>query len=292
MKKFIVIAVIIALAFYTYSIFGDKKKAAEASKGETNIFANVDFSQLLPSNRSEDQAKSNPLKEEALKSQPPVNNKNVIAPVTTKAPISSSSPSTANYQSPKYTSINVQNLGQMVAPDSTANLLGQMLAQSQNPIKLIELKTQIEVLYPKPEKGDVKLGRALNQQGLAAFSQENFTNAASLFLDAARANPADIEVLNNYAYALLKNGNNQLAQQVLGYVLSLAPGRTSAWANLGEIYANLNRIDASAASLVVGFQFSGNKEKTLEFFNKTSESTSNNALKSAITKALNQLSSS
>jgi Flp pilus assembly protein TadD len=148
------------------------------------------------------------------------------------------------------------------------------------------------LLYPKPEKGDVKLSRALNQQGLAAFSQENFTNAASLFLDAARANPADIEVLNNYAYALLKSGNNQLAQQVLGYVLSLAPGRTSAWANLGEVYANLNRIDASAASLVVGFQFSGNKEKTLEFFNKTSESTSNNALKSAITKALSQLSSS
>ena len=292
MKKILVIAIIVGVAFFAFSFFGDKKKATDAAKGETNIFANVDFSQLLPSNRLEDQAKSNPSKEATLKSQPQVNNKNAIAPATPKAPISSSNPSTANYQSPKYASINVQNLGQMVAPDSTANLLGQMLAQSQNPIKLIELKTQIETLYPKPEKGDVKLGRALNQQGLAAFSQENFTNAASLFLDAARANPADIEVLNNYAYALLKSGNNQLAQQVLGYVLSLAPGRTSAWANLGEIYANLNRIDASAASLVVGFQFSGNKEKTLEFFNKTSESTSNNALKSAITKALGQLSSS
>jgi tetratricopeptide (TPR) repeat protein len=290
-KKFIVIATMIGLAIYAYSMFVDKKSATVANKGETNIFANVDFSQLLPSNRLEDQAKSNPPKEATLKSQPPVNNKNTIAPPPPKAPIHSSSPSTANYQTPKYASINVQNLGQMVAPDSTASLLGQMLAQSQNPIKLIELKTQIETLYPKPEKGDIKLARALNQQGLAAFSQENFTNAASLFLDAARANPADIEVLNNYAYALLKSGNNQLAQQVLGYVLSLAPGRTSAWANLGEIYANLNRIDASAASLVVGFQFSGNKEKTLEFFNKTSQSTSNNALKSAITKALSQLSS-
>jgi len=291
-KKFLVIAIIIALTFYAYSIFGDKKMAPGAGKGETNIFASVDFSQLLPSNRLEDPAKINPSKEATLKSQPQVNNKNTITPATPKAPISSSNSSQINYQAPKYASINVQNLGQMIAPDSTANLLGQMLSQSQNSIKLIELKTQIEALYPKPEKGDVKLARALNQQGLAAFSQENFTNAASLFLDAARANPADIEVLNNYAYALLKSGNNQLAQQVLGYVLSLAPGRTSAWANLGEVYANLNRIDASAASLVVGFQFSGNKEKTLEFFNKTSESTSNNALKSAITKALGQLSSS
>lgn len=286
------IAIIIALAFYAYSIFGDKKTATGAGKGETNIFSNVDFSQLLPSNRLEDQAKSNPPTEATLKSQPQVNNKNMITPATSKSPISFSNTSQINYQALKYASFNVQNLGQMVAPDSTASLLGQMLSQSHNSIKLIELKTQIEALYPKPEKGDVKLARALNQQGLAAFSQENFTNAASLFLDAARANPADVEVLNNYAYALLKNGNNQLAQQVLGYVLSLAPGRTSAWANLGEIYANLNHIDASAASLVVGFQFSGNKEQTLEFFNKTSESTSNSALKSAITKALGQLSSS
>lgn len=158
MKKILVIAIIIALAFYAYSIFGDKKKTAEASKGETNIFANVDFSQLLPSNRSEDQTKSNPPKEATLKSQPPVNSKNVIAPVTPKAPISSSGPSTANYQSPKYTSINVQNLGQMVAPDSTANLLGQMLAQSQNPTTsdAAEASIRLRFAYISP-----KLAQAL-----------------------------------------------------------------------------------------------------------------------------------
>ena len=292
MKKILLIIIILGAAFFAYLIFGGKKADQVTNKGEVNIFANVDFSHLLPSNRSEEQAGNVTKQDSSEQLTSSTNNKDLATAKTNIVSTPTANANSANYPTPKYTSINVQNLGQMLAPDNTASLLGQMLSQSQNAIKLIDLKEQIEALYPKPEKGDVKLSRALNQQGLAKFSKENYPEAANLFLDANKANPADIEVLNNYAYALLKSGNNQLAQQVLGYVLSIAPGRTSAWANLGEVYANLNREDAAAASFVVAFQFSTDKEKTIVFFRTKSDSSNNQVLKNAIAKALAQLSSS
>lgn len=288
MSKFLGFAVFIGIIYLAYHFIVPSNKVVNNDQ-QNNIFANVDFEKLLPSTRPDDSAATTAPKvnspAQTLKTNPP--------PTPTPSNITRAAPEVKNNPLEiKYVRIDVRNIGQIIAPDTTAGLLAQMLTESQNSIKLLELKAQIEALYPKPDKGDVKLARALNQQGLAAFAQENYANAASLFLDAARANPADIEALNNYAYALLKDGNYQNSQQVLGYVLSLAPGRTSAWANLGEIYANTNRIDASAASFVIAFQFSGNKEKTLDFFNQTINSTNSDALKSAITKALNQLSNS
>ena len=76
----------------------------------------------------------------------------------------------------------------------------------------------------------------------------------------------------------------------MGTVLSLAPNRTSAWANLADVYANENRPDSSSAAFVVGFQFATNKDKALEFLKNTAESDPNEKLRDSITRALAQLS--
>jgi len=186
--------------------------------------------------------------------------------------------------------INVGNIRPLTAPATTSGQLTEMLINNANPIKLLELKANIEEAYPKPDKGDVKGARALNERALTLFRQESYLEAANLFLEATRLNPADIEALNNYAYALLKAGKYGEAEKVLGTVLSLAPGRTSAWANLGDVYANDNRPDNSSAAFVVGFQFATNKDKALEFLKNTAESDPNEQLRGAITRALAQLS--
>ena len=188
-----------------------------------------------------------------------------------------------------FVAINLNNIKMIIAPSETAELLTQMLLNNSNFVKLVEIKTKVEE-FPKPEKGDVKAARVLNENGLIAFKQSNYIEAARIFFEANKINPSDIEIINNYAYALLKSGNNAQAEQVLGLVLSYAPSRTSAWSNLGEVYANTSRMDASAAAFLVGFQFSGNKEKSLQFLKSVASDDPNENLRFAITKALNQIS--
>ena len=184
----------------------------------------------------------------------------------------------------------LKNIGAVVAPTQTSGLLTEMLQSSIDMVHLFELKSRIEQLYVKPEKGDVKSGRLLNQKGLIAFKQDDYAEAQSIFLEALKSNPADIEVLNNYAFALLKGGNYPASERVLGDVLSMAPGRTSGWANLADVYANTGRSDSATAAFVLGVQFATNKEKALAFLKDRAISDPNEDIRRAVTSALDQLS--
>ena len=164
--------------------------------------------------------------------------------------------------------IDIEKIPSVIAPKETSALLTQMLLNFNQSFKLIELKKEIESIFNKPESGDVKQARALNQEGLNLFRNKDYENAYKLFLDANRNNPADIEVINNIAYALIKLREFRKAEELLGYVLSNSPGRTSAWANLGEVYSALNKNEAAIAAFIVSFNFSSNREKTMDFMNE------------------------
>jgi hypothetical protein len=186
--------------------------------------------------------------------------------------------------------IDLKNIRPVLAPAQTSGLLTDMLLNNSNSVKLLELKAKIEEIYPKPERGDRKAARALNDQALLAFRQENYSQAASIFSEALKSDPSDIEVLNNYAYALLKGGRYLDAERILGFVLSIAPGRTSGWANLADVYANTNRPDAASAGFVVGFRFATNQDKALAFLKDRAETEPNENIRRAVINALAQLS--
>jgi len=186
--------------------------------------------------------------------------------------------------------IDLKNIRPVMAPVQTSGLLTDMLLNNSNSVKLLELKAKIEEIYPKPDRGDRKTARALNDQALLAFRQENYQQAASIFSEALKSDPSDIEVLNNYAFALLKGGRYVDAERVLGFVLSIAPGRTSGWANLADVYANTSRPDAASAAFVVGFRFATNQDKALAFLKDRAESEPNENIKRAVIDALTQLS--
>jgi len=186
--------------------------------------------------------------------------------------------------------IDLKNIRPVMAPSQTSGLLTDMLLNNSNSVKLLELKAKIEEIYPKPDRGDRKTARALNDQALLAFRQENYQQAANIFAEALKSDPSDIEVLNNYAFALLKGGRYADAERVLGFVLSIAPGRTSGWANLADVYANTSRPDAASAAFVVGFRFATNQDKALAFLRDRAESESNENIRRAVINALAQLS--
>ena len=155
----------------------------------------------------------------------------------------------------------------VLAPDESKQLLTAMVQQASSAFKISEIKGKIEAL-PKPATGDRKTSRKLNDQGLAAMKAGDFTQAISALKSATASDPADVEVLNNYVFVLIKGKRIQDAESEAGRLLTMSPGRSSAWANLAEIYALKNKKEESVAALVLAFQFSSNKDRTINFLNE------------------------
>lgn len=172
----------------------------------------------------------------------------------------------------------------VVAPEESKQLLTSMLFQATSAFKISEIKGNLEAL-PKPANGDRKAARKLNEQGLAALKSEDFSLALSSLKSAVAADPADVEVLNNYVYALIKGKRLQDAESEAGRLLTISPGRSSAWANLAEVYAVKNNKDEAVAALILAFQFSSNKDRTITFLNDQAGD-SNSPMQSSAKKAI------
>ena len=122
-------------------------------------------------------------------------------------------------------------------------------------------------------RGDRKLGRSLNQEGVTLLQQGNATAAIDAFKNGLDADPSDIEIKNNLAYALILNGDLVAAEKHLNDVLLRVPERSSAWANLSELYARsgAGQTNASQSSLRLAVHFSQNRQRTLEFLNRSAQ---------------------
>lgn len=155
----------------------------------------------------------------------------------------------------------------VVAPDESKQLLTAMLQQATSAFKVSEVKGKIEA-FAKPATGDRKAARKLNEQGLAALKSDDFVQALAALKNATATDPADVEILNNYVYALIKAKRLQDAESEAGRLLTISPGRSSAWANLAEVYALKNKNEEAVAALVLAFQFSSNKDRTVTFLNE------------------------
>lgn len=154
----------------------------------------------------------------------------------------------------------------VVAPEESKQLLTAMLQQATSAFKVSEIKGKIEA-FAKPATGDRKAARKLNEQGLASLKSDDFPQALTALKNATATDPSDVEILNNYVYALIKVKRLQDAASEAGRLLSISPGRSSAWANLAEVYALNNMNEEAVAALVLAFQFSSNKDRTVTFLN-------------------------
>jgi len=121
-------------------------------------------------------------------------------------------------------------------------------------------------MQPQPERGDRPVARKLNSQGLVAFNGGNFSSAASFFQQGVKADQSDPELINNYAYALLKNGQYTESVAALEKTLSIAVDRSAAWFNLYDLLAQQNA-DSSAVcgSLVLGLKFAKNPTNSIAY---------------------------
>ena len=138
-----------------------------------------------------------------------------------------------------------------------------------------------------PAHRNVKEARTLNQQGLDALKRNDYQAAATAFQKAQEADPADVEVAGNLGYANLKLGQFKRAEHQLVYAVSLAPGRSSSWYNLGQAYGALDTVDKATGAFAAAYRFSQNPPKTLDFMRQALTAPENNAAtRTALKRAL------
>lgn len=144
---------------------------------------------------------------------------------------------------------------QMLAAARTENLAAAMAAAaSMNSL-------------PKPPRGDRVAARKLNVEGLAALNANNANEAVQLFSSAATADQSDEEVQSNLAYAYSVAGNLTQSVNTAGVALSINPRRTSVWAPLAVTFAKMHDRQHALDAMWLAYQFSGDKQKTLNFLN-------------------------
>ncbi|MCI0427828.1 MAG: tetratricopeptide repeat protein [Nitrospiraceae bacterium] len=168
-----------------------------------------------------------------------------------------------------------------------ASLINDMIfmALENDNQKLLELRDQILAL-PNPSRGNRKTARSLNSQGLSYFKASQYGEAVQAFQQAARLDPGDVEIVNNLGYALLEARRLQEAEDALIKALSLAPDRTSGWANLGQTYAIMGKADQAVGCFTNAYRFSHNAQTTKEFFKNLAENGSDQNVRESAEKTL------
>ena len=154
-----------------------------------------------------------------------------------------------------------------------------------------EINASINALkkIKQPLDGNKKSARIANSKGLKFIQLGNFSDAIIAFTQAIRADPLDVEALNNLAFALRKKGMLAESRNVALCTLSLSPTRSLAWMELGIVLAYEKQENAAVLALVLMFRFSQNQQKTRSVLTALSVDNSDQLVKEIAIKTLKQI---
>jgi hypothetical protein len=120
--------------------------------------------------------------------------------------------------------------------------------------------------FNNAKKGDRRTARDLNKRGLEQFANSKLAEAVDLLRKAAVADPSDIEIASNLGHVLLQANRVDDAASVLANALMLDSRRTGSWISIAEFFVAKDGKDLSLRALLLAYEFSGNKEKTIIFY--------------------------
>lgn len=144
----------------------------------------------------------------------------------------------------------------------------------------------------KASRGDRKQARALNTKALGELKSNNYAAAIDLLKQAMAVDPADVEVVSNLGYACLQANNYPEAERALIGALLLDPKRTSAWAPYAELFAARGDSNSAVRALLLGYEFSGNRDKTIAVFEDKSSTATREVMRPVFAAALQKIKSS
>jgi serine/threonine protein kinase len=137
-----------------------------------------------------------------------------------------------------------------------------------------------------PTVGDRPASRRGNEQGLALLRAHRFPAAVVAFEKGVASDPSDIEVANNYGYALALAGRRGDAQEVLFGVLLRDPTRAVAWTALAEARSGDSAVALPALKLAL--HFAASRERTLARFSEMAQSHPDPRIRNLVSTVLSQ----
>ncbi len=171
--------------------------------------------------------------------------------------------STASEQRVPATSIDeISRWFHLVQADSSI----RMILSGDDGIDDATLKKQTTVLrkYVLAKRGDRKTARRMNVTGLSLLGQGDAAAAAIAFAQGVKADPLDVEIVNNLAFARHKSGDLSGAKAAAIAAVSLAPQRANAWAAIAGVLADLGQRTESVSAYILTLRFSKDQEKTIQ----------------------------
>ena len=153
-------------------------------------------------------------------------------------------------------------------------------------LEIQQHKTALQKI-PKPERGNRKTARRLNDEALEFLKTNQYDAAIQSLLNAVKLDRSDIEIINNLGFAFLKQGNLDQAQKNLFTCLTMAPDRSAAWSNLADVLALKGDMQQAVAAYSNAYRFSKNRAKTHQFFKDTNIRENNSNIIQARQAAMN-----
>lgn len=132
---------------------------------------------------------------------------------------------------------------------------------------------------PKPQRGDRKLARKLNSEGLESLKQRKLPDAAATLTQALEADPADEEILSNLIFAYNEDGNVSKAEQLAYNGLLLNPKRANIWLPIAIAKQKQGKPNEALEALWIAWQFSEDKERMLVLLEKRISEETDDAMK-------------
>lgn len=135
--------------------------------------------------------------------------------------------------------------------------------------------------FEKPARGSRKIARKLNEQGLQQLEAGNLAAALELLGRAAVEDPADVEIMSNLAGAAVRAKSTALAESALHMAIRLNPRRTITWVAYAEysLQKGGNAALLAPKALLLAYEYSGNQEKTLNYFDEKAISSDSEQLR-------------
>jgi hypothetical protein len=170
---------------------------------------------------------------------------------------------------------------------STSEAVMAMVAASRvgNNADILSAKIKLDS-FPRPDRGDRKIAREKNTQGLALLKANTFGAAIERFSEGAKFDPSDVELVNNLGYAMVMAGRLPEARKTLVDAIALDSSRAAAWANLAQAFAKGGEEESAVATFLITFTFSKSQLKTVEFLKGLADGDPDPKVKAAAAKAL------
>lgn len=181
----------------------------------------------------------------------------------------------SNQSSPRSASMR-SNMASLLLSLETAfpHVQAMVSASLSGNTEKVELEAStLTSLVPRPARGDRRVARKLNEEALRVMG-DSAVRASELLYQANTADPADIEIIGNLAYALYLAKDYSEAYVVSRVSVAISPRRTSSWSTLA-LATLKDRFDilgeqadiplTSIGAFQNAYRYSTNPEKTIEY---------------------------